>query len=352
VAKRVKSWKQKVVEVDKAILELLDQRTELLRSVPKEELPRRLVDLGGAKAGARRGRVPVKVAEKVFEEINRGLALLVEKRRVAFLGPEGTFTHDAALAMFGESWELIPCNGLEDVFHRVETGEAMSCVVPAENTIEGVVSHTLDLLLETSLQISGEVEIPIDHHLLSRAESLGQVKEVFSHPQAIGQCRPWLSSNLPKAALRETSSTAEAASRTRRSKQSAAIASRRAAERYGLKVLASKIDGFRGRGQNITRFLVLGREAVGATGRDKTSIAFTVKHEVGALVRTLQPFPKHGINLMKIESRPSREKPWEYIFFVDLEGHLDDAPIKRTLRELKKLCGFLKILGSYPRATL
>jgi chorismate mutase/prephenate dehydratase len=176
------------------------------------------------------------------------------------------------------------------------------------------------------------------------------VKEVFSHPQAFGQCRAWLTTHLPEAKLRETSSTADGAARARRSKQAAAIASDWAARRYGLSILASKIDGSSGAGQNITRFLILGREPAARTGRDKTSIAFSVRHEVGALVRMLEPFSKHRVNLMKIESRPGREKPWEYTFYVDLEGHIGDPPVKRALREFKKSSRFFKHLGSYQRA--
>ena len=350
MTKRAKKWPERVAEVDEAVLKLLERRAEILQSVPKEELPRDPCELGRRAVSTHRGKFPKEAAGRVFEEIGRGVAGLVEKRVVTFLGPEGTFTHEAALTLFGESWTLIPCDGLEDIFHRVENGEAINGVVPAENTIEGVVSHTLDLLLGTSLRIVGEVEIPIDHHLLSRGPSLEQVKEVFSHPQALGQCRQWLSAHLPRAALRETSSTAGAAARARRSKQAAAIASRWAARRYKLPVLASKIDGVSEAGQNITRFLVLGRETVARTGNDKTSIAFSVQDAVGALFRMLEPFSKHEINLMKIESRPSREKPWEYTFYVDLEGHVEDARVKRALRELEKSSRFLKHLGSYPRA--
>ncbi|MFQ5691714.1 MAG: prephenate dehydratase [Nitrospinota bacterium] len=350
MGKRARTWKERLADVDAALLRLLDRRARILGSVPKEDLPRDLRALGREAVAAHTGPYPKRAAGEVFDEINRGLASLVAKRTVAFLGPEGTFTHEAALEAFGDTWAFVPCDGLEDVFRRVESGGAVNGVVPAENTIEGVVSHTLDLLLGTSLVIAGEVEIPIDHHLVSRAGSLERVKEVYSHPQAFGQCRQWLSEHLPKAALRETSSTAEAAARVRRSKQAAAIASRWAAKRYGLSVLARKIDGGSGTAHNITRFLVLGRDAAAPTGRDKTSIAFSVRHEVGALHRTLESFARHGVNLMKIESRPSREKPWEYTFYVDLEGHVEDAAVGRALRELKKASRFLKHLGSYPRA--
>ncbi|MFQ5913330.1 MAG: prephenate dehydratase [Nitrospinota bacterium] len=350
MARRAKAWEERLAEVDAALLELLERRAEIVRCAPKEELPRDLCKLGRRVVSRHRGGFPKGAVAKVFEEIGRGLASLAEERVVAFLGPEGTFTHEAALAEFGDSWKLMPCGGLEDIFHRVEVGEAATGVVPAENTIEGAVGHTLDLLLGTSLRIVGEVEIPIDHHLLSRAGSLEEVKEVFSHPQALGQCRQWLAAHLPKVTMRETSSTAEAAARARRVKHAAAIASRWAARRYALSVLASKIDAASGVGQNITRFLVLGREPVARTGRDKTSIAFSVRHEVGALVGMLQPFSRHGISLMKIESRPSREKPWEYTFFVDLEGHIGDLQVKRAVREVEESSRFLKQLGSYPRA--
>ena len=269
---------------------------------------------------------------------------------VAFLGPEGTFTHQAALAYFDESWAYSPCDNLEDIFRRVESGKSTEGVVPAENTIEGVVNHTLDLLLETPLEIVGEILVPIDHYLLSHETTLGQVREVYSHPQALAQCRPWISSNLEGVKLLEVASTAEAASKMGRKKETAAIASRWAAERYGLSILAERIDKVSGVEQNITRFLVLGCQSTLKTGDDKTSIAFAVRDEVGALVKMLEPFSKHDINLMKIESRPTRKTPWEYTFYVDLQGHTEDSEVRKALQELQRSSRFLKVLGSYKRA--
>jgi chorismate mutase/prephenate dehydratase len=232
----------------------------------------------------------------------------------------------------------------------VENGRSTKGVVPAENTIEGVVNHTLDLLLEASLEIVGEILVSIDHYLLSHEASLGQVREVYSHPQALAQCRPWISSNLKGAKLIEVASTAEAASKVSREKETAAIASQWAADRYGLSILAERIDKVPGVEENITRFLVLGCHSTLKTGDDKTSIAFAVRDEVGALVKMLEPFSRHDINLMKIESRPSRKTPWEYTFYLDLEGHADDSEVRQALQELKESSRFLKILGSYKRA--
>ncbi len=350
MGKRVKPWRKKLAEADASLLMLLNQRAGIIRNLPRTELPAKLSSLSRETLSAHQGEFSKRAASRVFEEIDMGMAPLGEEQEVAFLGPEGTFSHQAALAYFDESWSYSPCDGLEDVFRRVESGDVMNGVVPAENTIEGVVNHTLDLLLEASLEIVGEIVVPIDHYLLSRESSLDQVREVYSHPQALAQCRPWISSSMIGVKLRKASSTADAASKARRKKQSAAIASRWAAERYGLSILAAQIDKVSGMEQNITRFLVLGRHSASRTGEDKTSIAFAVKHEVGALVEMLKPFSKHGISLLKIESRPSRETPWEYLFYVDLEGHVEDSAVRQALRELKKFSQYYKLLGSYPRA--
>lgn len=350
MGKRVKPWRKKLAEVDASLLALLNQRAGIIRSLPGAELPAKLSSLSRETLSAHQGEFSKKAASRVFEEIDMGMAPLRAEREVVFLGPEDTFTHQAASAYFDESWTYSPCDGLENVFRRVESGDAMYGVVPAENTMVGVVSHTLDLLLEASLEIVGEIVISIDHYLLSRESSLEQVREVYSHPQALAQCRPWVSSNMIGVKLREASSTAEAASKARRKKQSAAIASRWAAERYGLSILAAQIDKVSGVEQNITRFLVLGCHSTSRTGEDKTSIAFAVKHEVGALAEILKPFSKYGISLLKIESRPSRKTPWEYSFYVDLEGHVEDSGVRRALRELRKYSQYYKLLGSYPRA--
>jgi len=264
---------------------------------------------------------------------------------VSYLGPEVTFTHLAAMEKFGSSINYRSCKNITDVFSEVEKGRSDYGVVPIENSAEGAVSHTLDMFIDSNLKICSEAYLSISHNLLGHSGSLSNIKEIYSNPQVFGQCRLWLRNNLPNASLRETSSTAQAAMIVSKKKDAACIASLLAKDKYKLKLLAGSIEDF---SRNITRFLVIAKDMALATGKDKTSIMFSVKDKVGALHEALVPFKKNRINLTKIESRPSKLRAWEYYFFVDLEGHVNNSKIKKTLKELKKSCSYLKILGSYP----
>ncbi len=343
------NWEKELASIDKTLLDLLNRRASLFQAHSGDPGVSKRLGKSQDLIEHRAGPFPKAAAKRVFREIGRGMGELTLGETVAFLGPEATFTHVAALVHFGEKAQTVPCESIDEVFHQVEEGLTGYGVVPIENTMEGIVHHTLDMLLESSLLIVGEVQIPIDHHLLSRAGSLGEIREVFSHPQALAQCRDWLGEHLPGVTLKEVASTAAAARRARRTKRGAAVASQWAAKRYGLPILAHKIDKM---GQNITRFLLLGRKGAPPSAHDKTSIVFSVRDEVGALHGMLAPFARHSINLTRIESRPSRQKPWEYHFFIDLEGYSGDPPIRKALAELERSCQFLKHLGSYPRAKL
>jgi chorismate mutase/prephenate dehydratase len=266
---------------------------------------------------------------------------------VAFLAPPATFTHQAALQHFGATTNFIPARAIVDIFDTVERGAAEYGVVPVENSTEGAVNVTLDRLIDSDLSICGERYLTISQHLLSHARELRDIKAVLSHPQGIAQCRAWLAQNLPDVPTQEITSTAAAAEQAGSDGTLAAIASELAGEFYRVPVLRGHIED---NPHNATRFLVIGRRPVGPTARDKTSILFAMRNEPGALYRILEPLARTGINLSKIESRPAKRRPWEYVMFVDFEGHRDTPAVKTALAELEARTQFLRVLGSYPAA--
>ncbi len=264
--------------------------------------------------------------------------------RIAYLGPEATFTHLAAIKRFGSQVEYLPCNSITDVFTEVEKENADYGVVPIENSIEGAVSHTLDMFVDSDLKICAQVILYVSHNLLANCPK-AKIRRIYSNPQVFGQCRIWLQENLARAEKIDVFSTTQAAQIARKEKSSACIASLLAARTYKLKVVARDIEDSP---HNITRFLVIGKADVKRTGTDRTSVIFSIKDKVGALQDMLMPFKKYKINLTKIESRPSKKKAWDYYFFLDLEGHRDTPKVKKALSELENKCRFLKVLGSYP----
>jgi chorismate mutase/prephenate dehydratase len=272
-------------------------------------------------------------------------ALALEKNlKIAYMGPEASFSHLASLRKFGSQVDYVACGSIAEVFLEVERDSADYGVVPIENSIEGAVTHTLDMLVDSDLKICSQVMLDVSHNLLSNS-SKNSIKKVYSNPQVFGQCRIWLQKNLPEADLIEVSSTTRAAQIASRERTSACIASLLAAKVYKLKVVEKDIEDSP---HNVTRFFVIGKADTGITGNDKTSILFSIKDKVGALHDMLMPFKKNRINLTKIESRPSKRKVWDYYFFVDLAGHKDEPRVKKALLELESKCKFLKILGSYP----
>jgi chorismate mutase/prephenate dehydratase len=267
---------------------------------------------------------------------------------VVYLGPPATYTHLACIERFGSSIRALPRESIQEVFEAVEREKAKFGVVPIENSTEGIVSRTLDMFIDSEVKICGEVLIRISHDLLSRSGVPEEIKKIYSHSQALGQCRQWLRKNFPHVELAETVSTAKAAQMATEDLQAAAIASPLASRLYGLKVIESRIEDYL---HNYTRFLILGRQIYERTGKDKTSLLFSIHDSPGSLYGVLKPFSEKGINLTKIESRPIKDKPWEYVFFLDFEGHAADLRVDEAIGEMKKEVLFLKFLGSYPRSS-
>lgn len=299
--------------------------------------------------GRNAGPLPDRLVRTIFREIISASRSLQQALRIAYLGPEATFSHLAAYQLFGAAAEYLPVGSIAEVFHEVEAGRAALGIVPVENSTEGMVAQTLDLLVESTLRICAEASLHVRHCLLARPGTrLESVKRVVAHPQALAQCRQWLATHLPRVPTDPETSNSQAAERARRQPGTAAIAAEAAAAHYELAVLARAIQDDPG---NLTRFLVLAEyDAEQPSGDDKTSILFTAKNEVGMLARMLRPFAAHGVNLIKIESRPQRGRPWEYFFFIDLEGHRLGRTVLRALAEVKRDAPMLKILGSYPAA--
>lgn len=286
---------------------------------------------------------------RLFREIMSACLAQQEPLKVAFLGPEGTFSQAAVLKQFGHSVRSLAVPSIEEVFHDVETGIADFGVVPVENSTEGTVSNTLDMLMTTPLQISGEVELRIRQHLLGRMASLEEVRKVYSHQQSLAQCRAWLEQRLPGVEQVAVASNAEAARLAATEEGAAAIAGGTAGEVYGLEPLMANIEDHP---DNTTRFVVIGRDRPGPSGRDKTSLLMSSRHQAGALQELLYPLSKHKVSMTRIESRPSRRGKWDYVFFVDVEGHREDANVAAALQELETATAWYRVLGSYPVAIL
>ena len=286
---------------------------------------------------------------RLFREIMSACLAQQEPLKVAFLGPEGTFTQAAVLKHFGHSVRALSLSTIDEVFHEVESGVADFGIVPVENSTEGTVNNTLDMFLTSQLRICGEVELRIRQHLLGKVESLEDIQRVYSHQQSLAQCRAWLEQKLPEAECIAVSSNAEAARLARDEDNAAAIAGEAAAEVYQLRVLMANIED---RPDNTTRFLVIGRELFPPSGQDKTSLLLAARHKAGALHDILFPLAKHGISMTRIESRPSNRGKWDYVFFVDVEGHAEDPKIAAALKDLEVSASLFRVLGSYPCAIL
>ncbi|HEY3307600.1 MAG TPA: prephenate dehydratase [Desulfuromonadaceae bacterium] len=341
--------------VDDRIVELLNQRSNLVIEVGKLKtgsnqafhVPGRERQIYERLLSLNPGPFPNDALRSIYREIISACLALESPMKVAFLGPKATFSHLATMQQFGLSAELVPMKSIPSVFEEVEKDKALYGVVPVENSTEGVISHTLDMFVESNLKITAEILLEVHHDLLSRTGRLEDIKKVYSHSQPIAQCRQWLDENLPGVPLVDVASTAVAAQIVSEDYTAAAIASELAASLYDLKVIRSRIED---QVNNFTRFLIISRNECERSGNDKTSVLFSVKDEPGILCRMLEPFAKRGINLSKIESRPYKKKAWEYIFFLDLSGHFSDPDVAEALDELKGCCQFLKILGSFPRS--
>jgi chorismate mutase / prephenate dehydratase len=301
----------------------------------------------------RQDRGPLRDEEilRLFREIMSACLAQQNPLKVGFLGPEGTFTQQAVLKHFGHSVRALPLNSVEEVFHEVESGAADFGVVPVENSTEGTVNNTLDMFLTSPLKICSEVELRIHQNLMGAMQSLDAIRRVCGHPQSLAQCRGWLQENLPPIERVPVASNAEGARRARDEDGTAAIASAAAAEVYGLNLLVPQIED---RPDNTTRFLVIGRKSAAPSSDDRTTLMISASHTdaPGALFRLLEPFAKAGISLTRIESRPSRRRKWDYVFFVDLDGHAEQEPLASALAALKEKATLCKVVGSYPKAIL
>jgi chorismate mutase/prephenate dehydratase len=348
-------WRSRINEIDNQILHLLNQRAEAAlrigdlkrRQDAPSYVPEREAEILSRLAAASAGPLPGDAVRAVWREILSACRALEAPLTVAYLAPQATFTHQAARERFGASAQYHPSRTIAEIFDDVERGRAQFGVVPVENSTDGAVNVTLDRLVQTDLQISGELTLEIAQHLLSRASELTEVKRVLSHPQGLGQCRAWLAAHLPDVPHEETASTAGAAELAAGDPTVAAIASEMAASLYGVPILRRRIEDNH---QNATRFLVIGRRATEPSGRDKTSIVFAMPNQPGALYRILEPFARAGINLTKIESRPAKRMPWDYVMFVDFEGHRATPAVAAALGDVAERTVYLKVLGSYPAA--
>jgi len=340
-------------ELDAKIVELLGQRAahakeigrlKRLKGMPAYDASREQA-LMSALVSGNKGPLSDSALRNVFTEIVSACRALQQPTRISFLGPAATFTHLAAIDYFGQSCDFLPRESIVDVFRDVQSGHGDFGVVPVENSTEGPVGLTLDQLSDSHLRICGEVFLRISHALMSRHGNLADIRQIVSHPQALAQCLGWLSRNLPGRPMVQMSSTAVAARRASEEEGTAAVGNEMLARLYGLSTLARDIQD---RAVNVTRFLVLGHEECEPTGRDRTSILFAVPHHPGALLQALNPFSEHAINISRIESRPSKDTPWEYVFFADIEGHVADGEVAATLEIVSRFVTRLKILGSYP----
>ncbi len=298
-----------------------------------------------------RNQGPLTDAEmtRLFREIMSACLAQQEPMNIAYLGPEGTFTQQAVHRHFGHSVRALSLPSIDNVFEQVQSSEADFGVVPVENSSQGIVSHTLDMFLTSELKICGEIELRVHQNLMTQARSLGEIERVYSHAQSLSQCRAWIRAHMPDAELIAVSSNAEAARRVRNAPDSAAIGGRSAAEIYGLPVMFSNIEDSQ---DNTTRFLVVGRHLLAPSGRDKTSMLLAGHEGPGLLYHLLSPFERQQVNMTRIESRPSSEGKWAYVFFIDVEGHAEDPPVAAALSELEGVAKLFRVLGSYPRAVL
>jgi chorismate mutase/prephenate dehydratase len=353
---RLSELRSRIDALDAEVLKLVNERAACAHEIgqikqgavyrPEREAQvlRRIKELNG-------GPLSPETVAILFREIMSACLALEKKLSVAFLGPAGTFSEAAAIKHFGHAALTVPCSSIDDVFRSAASGGTDYCVVPVENSTEGAVGRSLDLMTQTQLRICGEVVLRIHHHLLCKRPDtpFEDIKRVYSHAQSLAQCHEWLNLNVPRAERVSVSSNAEAARVAAGEEGAAAVAGEMAAERYNLFALSRNIED---EPNNTTRFLVLGSQEVGPSGKDKTSLIMSAKNRPGAVHDLLAPFARHNVSMTKFESRPSRTELWEYVFFVDIEGHVQDTVVAKALEELRSEAAFLKILGSYPVAVL
>lgn len=351
--------RQQIDEIDLQLQQLLNKRTAMAQEVARIKIangeqadfyrPDREAMVLRQVMDRNEGPLPATEMARLFREVMSACLAAEKPIQIAYLGPEGSFTQAAALKQFGGSVQLQSMSTIADVFNAVETGGASYGVVPVENSTEGMVSHTLDRFISSPLKINGEVSLRIHHYLLSKATDLNTVTTVYAHPQALAQCRHWLSEYLPDCKLVPINSNSEAAKKVQDEPQAAAIAGNRAAEIYDLSVLATNIED---EADNTTRFIIVGSQDVGPSGADKTALLVSTKNKPGALQTLLKPLSDSGISMTRIESRPAQTGVWEYVFFIDIEGHCQDKAVAEALALLEQESSMCRVLGSYPKAVL
>lgn len=353
MSEELKKLRDRIDAIDDRVLEMLNERARLAQTIghlknngpiyrPEREVQvlRRLTEVNA-------GPLPNSAVELLFREVMSACRALEQPLTVAFLGPEGTFSEAATVKQFGQSTKGLPVASIDEVFHAVEQDQAHYGVAPVENSTEGAIGRTLDLLLSTPLKICGEVMLRVRQNLLRASAGMGGIRVVYSHAQSLAQCHAWLSQHLPAAERISVASNAEAARLAAGQADAAAIAGEIAGQRYGLTVVAPDIEDDP---TNTTRFLVLGKDEAAPSGKDKTSLAVYARNKPGSLMALIEPFARLGVGLSKLESRPARSGAWEYVFFIDLEGHHRDAKVAEALRQAAEHALSLKVLGSYPAA--
>ena len=346
--------RKSIDEYDAQLVRLLNERTKQVLAIGELKLkegeeiyaPHREKTVLDRLCRLNKGPITDASLRAIYREIMSSALSLEKTLTIGYLGPEATFTHQAAIRRFGSSLFYSPLKTITDVFTELSKNRVDYGVVPVENSTEGVVTHTLDMFVDSDLKIVSQIVLPVQHCLVGHCRR-AQIKRLYAHPQSLGQCRGWVQSNLPRVEIIETSSNARSAELAAKERTSAAIAGVLAAEKYQVPILEFDIQD---NAANATRFLVLGRQCSPPTGNDRTSVMFSIMDRVGALYRALAPFRRYRINMTKIESRPSKRKAWEYFFFVDCDAHFEDRKVARALELLGEHCSFVKVLGSYPNA--
>lgn len=354
MSEQLKQLRDQIDAIDDELLQLVSKRAGLAQQIGKIKKsgivyrPEREAQILGRIQEQNPGPISNAHIKQLFTEIMSLCRALEKPMSVAYLGPNGTFSEDAALKRFGSAITTVACDSIDDVFRNVESDSANYGVVPVENSTEGAVGRTMDLLLHTPLTICGEIQLPVHQFLMAQQTELSQINKIYSHPQSLAQCHHWLRANLPHishSAFINTASNADAARQAAADKQAAAVASKRAAELFGLSICAKNIEDDP---RNTTRFLVIGRQIVDISGKDKTSLILSTNNRSGAIYKLLESLAQHGVSMSRLESRPARTGLWQYVFFIDIEGHQRDENVAAALAELRDKAAFLKILGSYP----
>lgn len=360
MSEQLKQHRDQIDAIDEEILKLVNKRAALARAIGslKDDgviyRPEREAQVLRRLQANNQGPLSNEAVSHIFRGVMSNCRALEKELAIAFLGPLGTYSEEAALKQFGQGRNAVVCGTIDEVFRTVEAKQADYGVVPVENSTEGAVGITLDLLLSTSLKVCGEITLPIHHCLLSKQTDITQISHVFSHSQSLSQCHEWINKNLPKVTCEAVTSNARAAQMIHDlvaadGTFAAAIASKRAAELFDLNILAENIEDD---AKNTTRFLVLGGHDVAPSGKDKTSVVMTSLNKPGAMVELLEPLSRHGVSMTKFESRPSKLGLWDYVFFVDVEGHITDSKVSAALKECEARASMLKVLGSYPAAVI